>query len=177
MSHKGRHCNKFYTSDGCPYGDSCKFLHDDKSKEERESVVISLGPTEGRQSGGGSVGSVVAGSSLGNWKTRICNKWEMMRYCPYGNKCRFAHGSHELPEYTRGHVEPEGRAVVAAPSRPSTENAIVGSTSTVPQSDGNLIGVPLQRLPVPFPRLKQRHMRRDCNLVSRIYADWIDDIE
>jgi hypothetical protein len=28
-----------------------------------------------------------------NWKTRICNKWEMTGYCPFGSKCHFAHGA------------------------------------------------------------------------------------
>lgn len=40
-SYKGRHCKKFYTEEGCPYGDSCTFLHDEQSKN-RESVAISL---------------------------------------------------------------------------------------------------------------------------------------
>lgn len=42
-SYKGRHCKKFYTEEGCPYGDNCTFLHDEQSKA-RESVAISLGP-------------------------------------------------------------------------------------------------------------------------------------
>ncbi|KAK1307456.1 Zinc finger CCCH domain-containing protein 56 [Acorus calamus] len=38
-SYKGRHCKKFYTEEGCPYGDMCTFLHDEQSKA-RESVAI-----------------------------------------------------------------------------------------------------------------------------------------
>jgi hypothetical protein len=116
-SYKGRHCKKFYTEEGCPYGDSCTFLHDEQSKN-RESVAISLGPGGygGGGSGGGSIGIssgggggsssgvvvVAAGAAAGgngpnlkpsNWKTRICNKWEMTGYCPFGNKCHFAHGA------------------------------------------------------------------------------------
>nr|CAD1840924.1 unnamed protein product [Ananas comosus var. bracteatus] len=45
-SYKGRHCKKFYTEEGCPYGDMCTFLHDEQSKA-RESVAISLSPTVG----------------------------------------------------------------------------------------------------------------------------------
>ncbi|XP_014517014.1 zinc finger CCCH domain-containing protein 12 isoform X2 [Vigna radiata var. radiata] len=113
-SYKGRHCKKFYTEEGCPYGDSCTFLHDEQSKN-RESVAISLGPGGyagggGGSSGGGSGGGGVSGNGGGgssganaagnganskpsNWKTRICNKWEMTGYCPFGNKCHFAHGA------------------------------------------------------------------------------------
>lgn len=91
-SYKGRHCKKFYTEEGCPYGDNCTFLHDEQSKA-RESVVISLGPGSG--SGGGGYGNNANGSTLkpSNWKTRICNKWELTGYCPFGSKCHFAHGN------------------------------------------------------------------------------------
>lgn len=89
-SYKGRHCKKFYTEEGCPYGDMCTFLHDEQSKA-RESVAISLSPTVG----GGGYGAGANGSSQkpSNWKTRICNKWEMTGYCPFGSKCHFAHGA------------------------------------------------------------------------------------
>lgn len=87
-SYKGRHCKKFYTEEGCPYGDNCTFLHDEQSKA-RESVAISLGPTAGSGYGNNANGSTQKPS---NWKTRICNKWEMTGYCPFGSKCHFAHG-------------------------------------------------------------------------------------
>lgn len=108
-SYKGRHCKKFYTEEGCPYGDSCTFLHDEQSKN-RESVAISLGPGGYGGGGGGggcgggasgAAGAPAAGANNGgnsnvkpsNWKTRICNKWELTGYCPFGNKCHFAHGA------------------------------------------------------------------------------------
>ncbi|KAK7836904.1 zinc finger ccch domain-containing protein 12, partial [Quercus suber] len=89
-SYKGRHCKKFYTEEGCPYGDNCTFLHDEQSKN-RESVAISLGPG----GYGGAAASPVSGPNAkpSNWKTRICNKWELTGYCPFGSKCHFAHGA------------------------------------------------------------------------------------
>lgn len=88
-SYKGRHCKKFYTEEGCPYGDNCTFLHDEQSKA-RESEAISLGPGSG-----GGYSPTVTGTNLkpSNWKTRICNKWELTGYCPFGSKCHFAHGA------------------------------------------------------------------------------------
>lgn len=108
-SFKGRHCKKFYTEEGCPYGESCTFMHDEASRN-RESVAISLGPGgygSGGGNGGGSGSNVVVlgGGGVGgsvsgiqivkpsNWKTRICNKWEITGYCPFGAKCHFAHGA------------------------------------------------------------------------------------
>lgn len=32
----------------------------------------------------------------GTFKTELCNKWQGMGACPYGEKCRFAHGIKEL---------------------------------------------------------------------------------
>lgn len=99
-NYKGRHCKKFYTEEGCPYGDSCTFLHDEQSKA-RESVAISLSPSVGGGGGAAAFGTgqaaaaaaAAAGQKPSNWKTRICNKWEMTGYCPFGSKCHFAHGS------------------------------------------------------------------------------------
>lgn len=95
-SYKGRHCKKFYTEEGCPYGENCTFLHDEQSKA-RESVAISLGPGSGNGSNGSASGYAVnvSGTILkpSNWKTRICNKWELTGYCPFGSKCHFAHGA------------------------------------------------------------------------------------
>lgn len=84
-SYKGRHCKKFYSGEGCPYGESCTFVHDDASRN-RESFAISLGP----HGYGADVAQIVKPP---NWKTRICNKWEITGYCPFGANCHFAHGA------------------------------------------------------------------------------------
>ncbi|KAK9676469.1 hypothetical protein RND81_11G079200 [Saponaria officinalis] len=98
-SYKGRHCKKFYTQEGCPYGDSCTFLHDEQSRA-RESVAISVTPalaphTSVAAAGTASTAALSSSSSSlkpSNWKTRICNKWETTGSCPFGAKCHFAHG-------------------------------------------------------------------------------------
>ncbi|OIV92996.1 hypothetical protein TanjilG_20658 [Lupinus angustifolius] len=195
-SYKGRHCKKFYTEEGCPYGDSCTFLHDENSRN-RESVAISLGPGGyGGGSGGGDGGG--AGSSGGggggssnlkpsNWKTRICNKWEMTGYCPFGNKCHFAHGATELS--THGEfVEGENGDTTFA-GTPDTKHgglpsktpadSVVASVIPVAHSDVYHIGVPSQRPPIVIQRPGQRtHQKwKGPDKISRIYGDWIDDIE
>ncbi|XP_059640330.1 zinc finger CCCH domain-containing protein 12 [Cornus florida] len=196
-SYKGRHCKKFYTEEGCPYGDNCTFLHDEQSKA-RESVAISLGPGTGGGYGGGSGsggGSGGGGSGGGggstlkpsNWKTRICNKWELTGYCPFGNKCHFAHGVGELHRYGGGLMETEAKDSSSAP--PDTKQGVapsktpadivVASVTSVPHSDGYHIGVPSQRLSNVIQRTGQRpHQKwKGPDKISRIYGDWIDDIE
>ncbi|XP_061343853.1 zinc finger CCCH domain-containing protein 56-like [Gastrolobium bilobum] len=210
-SYKGRHCKKFYTEEGCPYGDSCTFLHDEQSKN-RESVAISLGPGgyagggsgggngtgggggNGGGGGGGAAAPVAAtgggnGSNLkpSNWKTRICNKWEMTGYCPFGNKCHFAHGATELHRYGGGLMEGENRDT-ASPVAPDTKQGVpsktpadnvVASVTPVAHSDIYHIGVPSQRPSIVNQRPGQRtHQKwKGPDKISKIYGDWIDDIE
>ncbi|PSR93546.1 Zinc finger CCCH domain-containing protein [Actinidia chinensis var. chinensis] len=186
-SYKGRHCKKFYTEEGCPYGDNCTFLHDEQSRA-RESVAISLGPGSGG-GGGGTYGNNATAANLkpSNWKTRICNKWELTGYCPFGNKCHFAHGAQELHRYGGGLMEGEDRAASSAsPDRkqgavPSKipADTVVASMTSVPHSDGYHIGVPSQRLSNVIQRTGQRpHQKwKGPDKISRIYGDWIDDAE
>lgn len=35
------------------------------------------------------------------YKTELCKKWVETNFCAYGNKCRFAHGKHELVNKTQ----------------------------------------------------------------------------
>ncbi|KAI5066599.1 hypothetical protein GOP47_0019223 [Adiantum capillus-veneris] len=91
-----RPCRKFYTEDGCPYGDRCIFMHDDQVSQGRilrESNAISLGPMTSQGNGGMSAGGPSERSST--WKSRVCNKWETTGHCPFGQKCHFVHGSSE----------------------------------------------------------------------------------
>ncbi|KAJ7011165.1 zinc finger CCCH domain-containing protein 12 [Populus alba] len=214
-SYKGRHCKKFYTEEGCPYGDNCTFLHDEQSKN-RESVAISLGPggyggggSGGGGGGGGGVGGGGGGGGGGagggggggggnagsnavnvkpsNWKTRICNKWELTGYCPFGNKCHFAHGVGELHRYGGGLVEMDAKdsAFVpveskqgGVPSKTPPET-VVSSVTSVPNSDVYHLGVPSQKSSILIQRSGQRtHQKwKGPDKISRIYGDWIDDIE
>ncbi|KAL4384158.1 hypothetical protein GQ457_15G008300 [Hibiscus cannabinus] len=193
-SYKGRHCKKFYTEEGCPYGDNCTFLHDEQSRN-RESVAISLGP--GGYSGGGGGGGAASGGGGGgngsnvkpsNWKTRICNKWELTGYCPFGNKCHFAHGAAELHRYGGSLADTEAKNSSAAhsdskqvrgvPSKAPTD-AMAALIPPVPHSDVYHLGVPSHRTSIALQRPGQRtiHKWKGPDKISRIYGDWIDDIE
>ncbi|KAI3878970.1 hypothetical protein MKW92_043574 [Papaver armeniacum] len=184
-SYKGRHCKKFYTEEGCPYGDNCTFLHDEQSKA-RESVAISLGPSMGNGYGTTANGSTQKPS---NWKTRICNKWETTGYCPFGSKCHFAHGLGELHRYGGGLVDTEGREgslappdlkqVGGIPSKTAMDSGLP-STTSVPHADVyHMGGVPSQRSLAVNQRPGQRpiHKWKGPDKISRIYGDWIDDNE
>lgn len=182
-STKGRHCKKFYTEEGCPYGDSCTFLHDEQSRA-RESVAISVTPTVG------GFGNNATGTTLkpSNWKTRICNKWETTGYCPFGSKCHFAHGVAELNRFGGGPVETEGKdSLFVPPDLKQAGSSFKTTESTVPSTISALHtdvyhlgqGVQVQRpssiVERPGQRLFQKWKGPDK--ISKIYGDWIDDIE
>lgn len=182
-SYKGKHCKKFYTAEGCPYGDMCSFLHDEQLKD-RESVAINLSPTVGaggfgdRGYGAGGNGSVQKHSS---WKTRICNKWEMTGYCPFGTKCHFAHGAAELHSHGGRVVEMETNDTSSSAPAASIKaaTAAISSTTSLPHADAHHVGVPAQRSNTINPRPIQRPIQKwkGPDKISRIYGDWIDDID
>ncbi|WMV20920.1 hypothetical protein MTR67_014305 [Solanum verrucosum] len=182
-SYKGRHCKKFYTEEGCPYGDTCTFLHDEQYRA-RESVAISVTPALGV------FGNNAAGANLkpSNWKTRICNKWETTGYCPFGSKCHFAHGAAELHKYGGGLVDMEGTDFLSTP--PDLKQgggpfkiaeSTVPSTISAPHTDVYHLGpgVQVQRPSGIVQRTGQRVIQKwkGPEKISKIYGDWIDDIE
>ena len=191
-AYKGRHCKKFYTEEGCPYGDACTFLHDEQSKA-RESVAISLSPSVG----GGSYNSATAAAASpngptilkpSNWKTRICNKWEMTGYCPFGSKCHFAHGAAELHKYGGGLVDIDGRDIASTPdskqaaasSKLPVETA-AASTAVPPHADVYHLGSQSQRSALASQRSGQLQRPiqkwKGPDKISRIYGDWIDETD
>lgn len=186
-SYKGRHCKKFYTEEGCPYGENCTFLHDEQSRA-RESVAISLSPTVG--AGPYANGVNVINQKPSNWKTRICNKWETTGNCPFGSKCHFAHGLQELHKYGGGLMDMDGRDACLSPSdfkqggtSLKTTDTVVASNHSVPHTDiyHMGVGIPSQRPSgmTMTQRLNQRPLQKwkGPDKISRIYGDWIDDIE
>ncbi|KAH0850565.1 hypothetical protein HID58_095438, partial [Brassica napus] len=154
--YKGRHCKKFYSGEGCPYGESCTFLHDEASRN-RESFAVSLGHRGG--------GNVIAAAASPNWKTRMCNKWEMSGYCPFGTNCRFAHGASELHRFGGGLVE--------------EEEGKIGTSSTLDTKKTGQYSLASPGVPSQRASNGVRVVRKwkGPDRISRVYGDWIDDIE
>lgn len=190
-----RRCKKYYSDEGCPYGERCNFLHDDQAKA-RESNAISLGPTTSNPAGGNGGGNGNGGNERpSNWKTRMCNKWEMTGHCPFGQKCNFAHGLAELQMYTGALSDADVKITTGSgvPSdskqtaRAAPKNVPdVGSSyaSTVFVSDGLNSNTTLrQRSTYSSSSKSQKQMKVLANWkgpadeISTIYGDWIEEDE
>lgn len=93
----------------------------------------------------------------------------------------------ELHRYGGGLVDIDGRDASSAPiedkqggvaSKMPADNVVV-SLPSVPHSDLYHIGVPSQRSSIVIQRSGQRTLQKwkGPDKISRIYGDWIDDIE
>ncbi|KAL6990257.1 hypothetical protein U1Q18_006703 [Sarracenia purpurea var. burkii] len=166
-------CRRFCNGEECPYGESCHFLHE-KPEKFRKALATRIGT-------GGHGGlcrngcdqlecRTVLPSSLSTdlvsqkpvfWKTRLCKKWEVTRNCPFGGNCCFAHGHSELQKV--GSMEH---------LNVSTSKMIpVAATHLSPGGTGN--GVACETL---MQGKKCLFKWRRFDKISRIYADWIDDL-
>ncbi|XP_019421322.1 PREDICTED: zinc finger CCCH domain-containing protein 14-like [Lupinus angustifolius] len=98
---KSKPCTKFFSTSGCPFGESCHFLHyvpggynavahmihikPAAPPPSRDVVAPSLGPN---------------GSGQPTVKSRICSKFNTAEGCKFGDKCHYAHGEWELGKPT-----------------------------------------------------------------------------
>ncbi|KAK1364061.1 hypothetical protein POM88_039622 [Heracleum sosnowskyi] len=112
-------CKWYANGRPCPFGNRCCFLHENVKNDKgefRKSHAISLAGYNHTSSS--KQGNRLVGLSFGAkqndrpvnvsskasqehqrphyWKTRLCNKWETLKECPYGSKCCYAHGLAEL---------------------------------------------------------------------------------
>eukprot|EP01018_Ginkgo_biloba_P021367 Gb_34650 [translate_table: standard] len=195
--HKTRACKKYYSEEGCPYGDRCNFLHDEQGRS-RESLAINLGPTCSTGSGNELVNGGSGNNNGGSgsfqkpmyWKTRICNKWETTGLCPFGDKCHFAHGAAELQKYGGGLLDLESGATSSGlpkdfklngTSSKSHMDPVIGPPYSLYNTDSYIMGIPNQRsiTNCQGQRQGQRTLPKwkGPDKISQIYGDWIDDNE
>ncbi|XP_057542687.1 zinc finger CCCH domain-containing protein 14-like [Amaranthus tricolor] len=90
---KSKPCTKFYSTSGCPFGESCHFLHHVPggykavAQMMNQPPISRVAPPPPPQAINGVAPSV---------KSRLCKKYNSAEGCKYGDKCNFAHGEWEL---------------------------------------------------------------------------------
>ncbi|CAI0406685.1 unnamed protein product [Linum tenue] len=104
---KSKPCTKFFSTNGCPFGESCHFLHYVPGGYNAVSQIMNRSsappmprniPTPPPMSYGNTPPGPPYGSSSSSpsIKNRMCNKYSSAEGCKYGDKCHFAHGEWEL---------------------------------------------------------------------------------
>ncbi|KAG6437612.1 hypothetical protein SASPL_102532 [Salvia splendens] len=193
-SNKGRHCKKFYTEEGCPYGENCTFLHDEQSKT-RESVAISLGPGSSASGYGNNANSValklkqigkqgfvisgslpgiarLAESAISPMEQQMCGR---IHHCSVSSP-----GSCTVQLHNHGGLDSEVKdaSTQGEVATKTSVDSILASVTSVPYSNGYHLGVPAQRLPnvVQMTGHRPTQKWKGPDKISKIHGDWIDDL-
>uniref|UniRef100_A0A5B7BDX1 Putative zinc finger CCCH domain-containing protein 39-like isoform X1 n=1 Tax=Davidia involucrata TaxID=16924 RepID=A0A5B7BDX1_DAVIN len=176
-------CRRFCNGEKCPFGERCHFIHEGltKIREDlglsRKSFAISIGTAgSGLDCRSGSEQlecKRFVNSSLNInrvyqkpvfWKTRPCNKWERTGNCPYGKTCYFAHGQAELQKL--------GTHTALESGNVSTSEARAAHAKDASPSRTRIMTSYKQQLQGKKCLFKWKGIEK----ISRIYADWIDDM-
>ncbi|XP_077254155.1 zinc finger CCCH domain-containing protein 31-like [Tasmannia lanceolata] len=94
---KTKPCTKFFSIAGCPFGESCHFLHYVPGGLNAVAQMTNLGnPALHMSSRNPAAPPSLSDGSSPTVKTRMCNKYNSAEGCKFGDKCNFAHGEREL---------------------------------------------------------------------------------
>ncbi|KAI3782499.1 hypothetical protein L2E82_12547 [Cichorium intybus] len=102
---KSKPCMKFFSMDGCPFGENCHFLHFFPGGYNAVAQMMNLPPTSAPSTTQTTTAPPPA------TKTKICNKYNTAEGCKFGDKCHFAHGPWEI-----------GKPIAPPPDNPQTTN-------------------------------------------------------
>ncbi|KAB1226697.1 Zinc finger CCCH domain-containing protein 14 [Morella rubra] len=90
----------YYTLDcstaGCPFGESCHFLHYFPGGYNAVAQMMNLAPAVPAVSRSMAGPPAMQNGSTPAVKTRMCNKYNTAEGCKFGDKCHFAHNEWEL---------------------------------------------------------------------------------
>ncbi|XP_038720210.1 zinc finger CCCH domain-containing protein 31 [Tripterygium wilfordii] len=134
---KSKPCTKFFSTTGCPFGESCHFLHYVPGGYNAVAQMMNLGPTiPSAPRNMAAPPAMPNGSSNLSVKSRMCNKYNTAEGCKFGDKCHFAHGEWELGKPAApSHEDPHmgnvpGRMGGRMEPPPSGPAASFGASST-----------------------------------------------
>ncbi|CAM9148497.1 unnamed protein product [Chrysoparadoxa australica] len=88
----------FYQQGFCKLGPLCRYKHVKRQQEECPEVAdFTLWQHTGTQGAAGDENGETIQPA--NFKTSLCKHWRESSQCPFGAKCHFAHGEHELQKF------------------------------------------------------------------------------
>lgn len=93
---KTKPCTKFFSIAGCPFGEGCHFSHHVPGGYNAVAQMMNLKPAAPPRNVAAPPPVSNNGSAQHAVKSRICNKFNSLEGCKFGDKCHFAHGEWEL---------------------------------------------------------------------------------
>ncbi|GAB2266916.1 hypothetical protein Dimus_001905 [Dionaea muscipula] len=120
---KSKPCTKFYSTAGCPFGESCHFLHHVPGGYNAVAQIMNLGPTLPPASRNMAAPPPASnGGDTSSGKSRMCKNYNTREGCRFGDKCHFAHAEWELGKHVSPSYEEEPRAFGGFPGRFAPRN-------------------------------------------------------
>ncbi|CAN1144427.1 Zinc finger CCCH domain-containing protein 14 [Linum perenne] len=133
---KSKPCTKFFSTNGCPFGESCHFLHYVPGGHNAASQLMNRSSAPPMPRNVPAPPPPSYGSPSPSVKNRMCNKYNTAEGCKFGDKCHYAHGEWEL-----------GRPV--AP--PHEDPRMMGGPPPMPGHRMGMRMEPHQQQPGPVP--------------------------
>nr|GMC84351.1 zinc finger CCCH domain-containing protein 14-like [Ipomoea batatas] len=113
---KSKPCTKFFSTAGCPFGESCHFLHHVPGGYNAVAQIMNLAPAPNSRNM--PAPPISNGNSGAAVKTKLCNKYNSAEGCKFGDKCHFAHGEWEIGKpIVPGHEDPRAMGPGPLPGR------------------------------------------------------------
>ncbi|KAJ0715489.1 putative transcription factor C3H family [Helianthus annuus] len=107
---KTKPCMKYFSMDGCQFGENCHFLHYYPGGYNAVAQLMNLPPISTTPT------TIQNGpTSTANVKSKLCKNYTTAEGCKFGNQCHFAHGDHEVGKP----INEDPRALPPLPALPS----------------------------------------------------------
>lgn len=120
----------FFSTAGCPFGESCHFLHYVPGGYNAVAQMMNLAPAPPSRNAV-APSAIHNGSAPSAVKTKICNKINTAEGCKFGDKCHFAHGEWELGRpIVPSHEDPRGMGPVPGRFGGRMEPAVQGPAAS-----------------------------------------------
>nr|XP_043610303.1 zinc finger CCCH domain-containing protein 14-like [Erigeron canadensis] len=132
---KTKPCMKYFSIDGCPFGENCHFLHFFPGGYNAVAQLMNLPPISTAQ-------ATTQNGPQAVLRSKLCNKYNTPEGCKFGDQCSFAHGEWELGKPIAPSHEPPRAlpSVIVRPAPPSTATSFGASATAKISVDASLVG-------------------------------------
>ncbi|XP_071686661.1 zinc finger CCCH domain-containing protein 14-like [Rutidosis leptorrhynchoides] len=131
---KTKPCMKYFSIEGCPFGEKCHFLHYFPGGYNAVAQMMNLPLISTAQ-------ATTQNGPQAVLKSKMCNKYNTPEGCKFGDQCSFAHGDRELGKpIAPSHDDPRTLPPVSGRPTPSVVTTFGASATAKISVDASLTG-------------------------------------